>query len=109
MQNARFLVRDNDILFPDKRYYPDLPKGKTFDGIAESGTDIEVLHTAYEAPKMNAFCERVIRTIREGAGLSKKWPTEGEEDLRNRLIKFENPTTRKGITMDSVIVQYKIL
>lgn len=89
MEGARFLIRDNDVLYPDKRYHKHLTKEQTFDGLIESGTGIEVLHTAYQAPKMNAYCERVIRTIREEAGLSKKWPVWGYDDLILRSREFQ--------------------
>jgi len=89
MEGARFLIRDNDVLYPDKRYHKHLTKEQTFDGLIESGTGIEVLHTAYQAPKMNAYCERVIRTIREEAGLNKKWPVWGYDDLILRSREFQ--------------------
>ncbi len=89
MEDAEFFIRDNDVLYPDERYHPHLTKEQTFDGIIESGTGIKVLHTAYQAPKMNAYCERVIRTIREGAGLSKKEPTWGYDNFLLRLREFQ--------------------
>lgn len=85
MEDAEFFIRDNDVLYPDERYHKNLPKEKTFDGVIESGTGIKVLHTAYQAPKMNAYCERVVRTLRKEAGLSKKYPLCGYDNFTYRL------------------------
>jgi hypothetical protein len=40
------------------------------DPLKSSG--VKAVHIVKESPKMNAYCERVVRTIREEAGLSKK-------------------------------------
>jgi putative transposase len=51
-QGPRFLIRDNDNKF-----------GDAFDRVAD-GTDIEVLTTAFQAPKANAMCERFLGSLR---------------------------------------------
>jgi transposase InsO family protein len=51
-EGPRFLIRDNDNKF-----------GTAFDRVAD-GTDIEVLITPYQAPKVNAICERFLGSVR---------------------------------------------
>jgi hypothetical protein len=51
-EGARFLIRDNDDKF-----------GVDFDRAA-AGTGIHVLRTAVGAPRMNAFCERLLGSVR---------------------------------------------
>ena len=51
-EGPRFLIRDNDNKF-----------GAAFDRVAE-GTDMEVLPTPYQAPKVNAVCERFLGSVR---------------------------------------------
>jgi putative transposase len=51
-EGPRFLIRDNDDRF-----------GVDFDRAAK-GTGIRVLRTAVRAPRMNAFCERFLGSVR---------------------------------------------
>ncbi len=51
-QRPRFLVRDNDSKY-----------GQAFTRVAEA-RGIEVLRTAYRAPKENAVCERFLGSVR---------------------------------------------
>jgi putative transposase len=51
-EGPRFLIRDNDDKF-----------GIDFDGAAK-GAGIRVLRTAVRAPRMNAFCERFLGSVR---------------------------------------------
>lgn len=48
-----FLIHDNDTKFADN-----------FDAVFRS-EDIRVIHIPYQAPNVNTFAERWIRTVRE--------------------------------------------
>ncbi|MEO8288201.1 MAG: integrase core domain-containing protein [Chloroflexota bacterium] len=51
-ETPRFLIRDNDSKF-----------GATFSRVAKA-SGIEVLRTPYRTPKANAFCERLLGSVR---------------------------------------------
>jgi putative transposase len=51
-EGPRFLIRNNDKKF-----------GEQFQQVVD-GTDIEILPTPVEAPRANAFCERLLGSLR---------------------------------------------
>ena len=69
LRNKRYLILDNDILFKDR-----------FSSMLED-EGVKVVHTGYQAPDMNAFAERWVRSIktecliRESATNSSRRPT----------------------------------
>jgi transposase InsO family protein len=52
-QSPRYLIRDND-----RKY------GPAFARVAKDSS-IEILRTAYRAPRMNAICERFLKSVRQ--------------------------------------------
>ncbi len=52
LRNKRYLILDNDILFKDR-----------FSSMLED-EGVKVVHTGYQAPDMNAFAERWVRSIK---------------------------------------------
>jgi transposase InsO family protein len=73
-QKPAYLIRDNDSKF-----------GPAFARVAE-GTGIEMLRTAYRAPKMNVICERFLGSVRREC--LDHLLILGERHLRRALVEY---------------------
>jgi len=85
-QTPRFLIRDNDSKY-----------GASFTRVAEV-SGIEVLRTPYRAPRANAFCERLLGSVRRECFESRADPwgeasAPSDQGIR-RVLQFSSPTSR---------------
>ena len=76
IQGPGYLIRDNDQLWPG-----------TFDKIFEA-SGIKIKRTAFHAPKMNAFAERTVRSIRQEI-IGRHEIIFGEQKFRKMLSEYE--------------------
>ncbi|WP_447006722.1 integrase core domain-containing protein [Saccharothrix isguenensis] len=79
-ESLRFLLRDRNGKY-----------GQTFDAVLQAD-DLRVITTAPQAPRMNAHCERVIRTLRRE--LLDHTLIMGESHARQVLTTYEDHYNR---------------